>query len=154
MMEMNLLKLKEAYSFARTINHIQGFNLIEAASEKYNWDYNPSETARVWTQGCIIRSRLMEDLIGYFSIEKSLLNNEKILDTISKTEPNIAALLHHAIDQKIALDTYSSAYNFWLAICSERLPANLIQAQRDFFGAHTYQRVDSSLNEFFHTKWD
>jgi len=147
-------KLKEAYGFSRIINHIQGFNLIEAASEKYNWDYNPSETARVWTQGCIIRSRLMEDLIGYFSIEKSLLNNEKILDTISKTEPNIAALLHHAIDQKIALDTYSSAYHYWMALCTRNLPANLIQAQRDFFGAHTYQRVDTSLNEFFHTKWD
>ena len=83
-----------------------------------------------------------------------MLNNEKILDTISKTEPNIAALLHHAIDQKIALDTYSSGYHYWMALCTRNLPANLIQAQRDFFGAHTYQRVDSSLNEFFHTKWD
>ena len=149
----DLLKLKEAYSFARTINHIQGFNLIEAASKKYNWNYNPAEIARVWTQGCIIRSRLMEDLIGCFSIEKSLLNNEKILDTISKTEPNIAALLHHAIDQKIALDSYSSAYHYWMALCTRNLPANLIQAQRDFFGAHTYQRVDKPLGKFFHTKW-
>ncbi len=149
----DLLKLKEAYIFARTTNHIQGFNLIEASSKKYNWNYNPAEIARVWTQGCIIRSRLMEDLIGCFSIEKSLLNNEKILDTISKTEPNIAVLLHHAIDQKIALDSYSSAYHYWMALCTRNLPANLIQAQRDFFGAHTYQRVDKPLGKFFHTKW-
>ena len=147
-------KLKEAYSFARMINHIQGFNLIEAASKKYNWDYNPSEIARVWTEGCIIRSSLMENLSELLLSEKSLLKNEKILHHLSKYEPNIAQLIHHTIDQKIALDCYSSAYNFWLAICSERLPANLIQAQRDFFGAHTYQRVDSPLNEFFHTKWN
>ena len=94
------------------------------------------------------------------TIKSNLINhimatkNEKILHHLSKYEPNIAQLIHHTIDQKIALDCFSSAYNFWLAICSERLPANLIQAQRDFFGAHTYQRVDSSLNEFFHTKWD
>ena len=147
-------KLKEAYSFARMINHIQGFNLIEAASKKYNWDYNPSEIARVWTEGCIIRSSLMENLSELLLSEKSLLKNEKILHHLSKYEPNIAQLIHHTIDQKIALDCFSSAYNFWLAICSERLPANLIQAQRDFFGAHTYQRVDSPLNEFFHTKWN
>jgi 6-phosphogluconate dehydrogenase len=147
-------KLKEAYSFSRIINHIQGFNLIEAASKKYNWDYNPSEIARVWTEGCIIRSRLMENLSELLLSEKSLLKNEKILHHLSNYEPNIAQLIHHTIDQKIALDCFSSAYNFWLAICSEHLPANLIQAQRDFFGAHTYQRVDSSLNDFFHTKWD
>ena len=147
-------KLKEAYSFSRIINHIQGFNLIEAASKKYNWYYNPSEIARVWTEGCIIRSSLMENLSELLLSEKSLLKNEKILHHLSKYEPNIAQLIHHTIDQKIALDCFSSAYNFWLAICSEHLPANLIQAQRDFFGAHTYQRVDSSLNEFFHTKWD
>ncbi|MDB2633123.1 NADP-dependent phosphogluconate dehydrogenase [Flavobacteriaceae bacterium] len=147
-------KLKEAYGFSRMINHIQGFNLIEAASKKYNWDYNPSEIARVWTEGCIIRSSLMDNLSELLLSEKSLLKNEKILHHLSKYEPNIAQLIHHTIDQKIALDCYSSAYNFWLAICSERLPANLIQAQRDFFGAHTYQRVDSPLNEFFHTKWN
>ncbi len=149
----DLLKLKEAYSFARIINHIQGFNLIEAASKDYNWSYNPAEIARIWTQGCIIRSRLMEDLIGCFSVDKSLFKNTKLLDNLTKSEPHIAALLHHAIDQKIALDSYSSAYHYWMALCTENLPANLIQAQRDFFGAHTYQRVDKPLNEFFHTKW-
>ena len=149
----DLLKLKEAYRFARIINHVQGFNLIESASQKYNWDYIPDEIARVWTKGCIIRSNLMEDLIGSFSDEKSLFKNKKLLSDLCQTEPNAAALIHHAVDQKIALNSFSTAYHYWIALCTETLPANLIQAQRDFFGAHTYQRVDKPLSQFFHTQW-
>jgi len=152
-MPFNISKLKEAYRFARIINHIQGFNLIEAASKKYNWNYKPSEIARVWTQGCIIRSSLMEELKNSFTSENSLLKNSKLLDSLSKSEPDIADFIHYSIDQKIALDSYSSAYNYWIALCTENLPANLIQAQRDFFGAHTYQRVDKPLDQFFHTQW-
>ena len=62
-------------------------------------------------------------------------------------------LIHHGVDQKIALACYSSAYNYWIAMCSETLPANLIQAQRDFFGAHTYRRVDKPFEQTFHTQW-
>ncbi len=150
----DLFKLKDAYRFARIINHIQGFNLIESACKTYNWYYNPTEIARVWTKGCIIRSNLMEDLIGSFSDEKSLFKNKTLLSDLYNTEPSVAALIHHAIDQKIALDSFSSAYHYWIALCTENLPANLIQAQRDFFGAHTYQRVDKPLNQFFHTQWN
>ncbi|MGB2503330.1 MAG: decarboxylating NADP(+)-dependent phosphogluconate dehydrogenase [Flavobacteriaceae bacterium] len=149
----DLLKLNGAYRFARIINHIQGFNLIESASKKYNWEYIPSEIARVWTKGCIIRSNLMEDLIGSFSNEKSLFKNKKLLSDLCQTEADVAALIHHAVDQKIALDSFSSAYHYWIGLCTETLPANLIQAQRDFFGAHTYQRVDKPLDQFFHTQW-
>jgi 6-phosphogluconate dehydrogenase len=149
----DLLKLKDAYRFARIINHIQGFNLIKSASQKYNWDYYPDEIARVWTKGCIIRSSLMENLIESFSAEKSLLKNKQLLSDLTSTEPGAAALIHYAVDQKIALDSFSSAYHYWIGLCTENLPANLIQAQRDFFGAHTYQRIDKPLDQFFHTQW-
>ena len=148
-----LLKLRKAYKFARIINHVQGFNLIESASKKYNWNYKPAEIARAWTAGCIIRSHLMENLIEYFSVEKTLFKNKTLIGNLTKSEPYMAALLHHAIDQKIALDSFSSAYQYWIALCTENLPTNLIQAQRNFFGTHTYQRVDKPKGKLFNTKW-
>ena len=81
-------KLKEAYGFSRMINHIQGFNLIEAASEKYNWDHNPAETARVWTQGCIIRSSLMENLSELLSKSKNHYSNNEKISTSSSLSTN------------------------------------------------------------------
>ncbi|MDG2371416.1 MAG: NADP-dependent phosphogluconate dehydrogenase [Flavobacteriaceae bacterium] len=150
---IELSVLKKAYGFARKINHIQGFNLIEQATKIHGWEYKPSEIARVWTQGCIIRSNLMEQLVQFFSKEKKLLQNTKFIRLLTNSEPDAAAVIHHAVDQKIALDCYSSAYNYWIALCTETLPANLIQAQRDFFGAHTYQRVDKPLDQYFHTQW-
>ena len=151
--ELDVKSLIEAYRFARIVNHIQGFNLIENASQQYGWEYSPSETARIWTQGCIIRSRLMEMLVQALKTEKSLFNNTTILDLLKENEAGAASLIHHGVDQKIALDCYSSAYNYWIAMCSESLPANLIQAQRDFFGAHTYRRVDKPFEQTFHTQW-
>ena len=150
---INITELTQAYRFARIVNHIQGFNLIERASKEYGWEYNPSEIARIWTQGCIIRSRFMEELSVLFKTERSLLNNPIVLDLLQNNEAGAAALIHHAVDHKIALDSYSSAYNYWIAMCSETLPANLIQAQRDFFGAHTYRRIDKPFEENFHTQW-
>ena len=151
--DIDVKSLIEAYRFARIVNHIQGFNLIGNASQQYGWEYNPSETARIWTQGCIIRSRLMETLVHSFKTEKSLLNNTAVLDLLKDNEAGAAAIIHHGVDQKIPLACYSSAYNYWIAMCSETLPANLIQAQRDFFGAHTYRRVDKAFEQTFHTQW-
>ena len=151
---LDLSVLKKAYEFARIINHIQGFNLIENAAKIYGWEYKPAEIARVWTQGCIIRSNLMERLVKIFSKEKKLLQNTNFIDLLSNAESDAAVLIHHAVDQKIALDCYSSAYNYWIALCTETLPANLIQAQRDFFGAHSYQRVDKPLDQYFQTQWN
>jgi 6-phosphogluconate dehydrogenase len=150
---LDLDVLKKAYVFARRINHIQGFNLIERATKAYGWEYKPAEIARVWTQGCIIRSNLIESLVQAFLKEKKLLQNTNFIDLLSNTEPDAAVLIHHAVDQKIALDSYSSAYNYWIALCTKTLPANLIQAQRDFFGAHTFQRVDKPLDQYFHAQW-
>jgi len=152
-LSIDIKTLTKAYRFARVINHIQGFNLIENASKEYNWIYNPQEIARVWTKGCIIRSKLMEEFTVLFKDEKSLLKNSSCLDILTKTEKNIASLIHHGVDQKIALDSYSCAYNYWISVCSKNLPANLIQAQRDFFGAHRYRRNDKPFDQSFHTQW-
>ena len=95
----------------------------------------------------------MDRLSEAFKTEKSLLNNTEYIDVLNKTESGAAILIHQAIDQKIPIDGYFSAYNYWVAMCSETLPANLIQAQRDFFGAHTYRRIDKPFEETFHTQW-
>ena len=151
---IDLETLKESYQFARLINHIQGFSLIEKASKSNGWKYNPSEIARVWTQGCIIRSELMENLFSTFKTSKNLLKNKNILKKLQKLEESTSKLIRHGLDNKIPLDTYSNSYNYWLSICTESSPANLIQAQRDFFGSHGYSRIDKGLNETFNSNWE
>lgn len=151
---IDLGTLKKSYQFARLINHIQGFSLIERASEFNGWKYNPSEIARVWTQGCIIRSELMENLFSIFKTSKDLFKNQNILKKLQILEESTSKLIRYGLDNKIPLDTYSNSYNYWLSICSESLPANLIQAQREFFGSHGYSRIDKGLNETFNSNWE
>ena len=95
----------------------------------------------------------MERLSEEFKSDKTILKINLLLDLLKETEAGAASIIHHGIDQKIPLDGYGTAYNYWIAICSEKLPANLIQAQRDFFGAHTYRRIDKPIEESFHTEW-
>ena len=145
--------LKRAYQFARIINHHQGFELMEQASKTYNWDLNLSEIARIWTNGCIIRSKFMEQSITVFKEHKSYLADSHIIDTLKSSEDHIKESISNSLSRRIPFDTFWSAYNYWIAITTENLPANLIQAQRDYFGAHTYQKRDAPEDQFFHTKW-
>ncbi len=151
---INLDHLKEAYQFARIINHHQGFALIQQASETYGWQLNLSEIARIWTNGCIIRSALMEDLSSYFQTERQLINHYFIFKKLEKNETAIQQTLINALQQRLPSPVFAAAYQYWLAMTSEQLPANLIQAQRDYFGAHTYQRIDKDWNESFHSEWE
>ncbi len=151
--KLDLDILKEGYRFARIINHHQGFDLIKQASQHYKWKLNLSEIARIWTNGCIIRSRFMEDLITIYKNYDEILKQETIINTLNSNESAISELITLGITNRIALDTFWSAYNYWISITTFRLPANLIQAQRDYFGAHGYQRTDSISKEFFNTNW-
>ncbi len=147
-----LSSLKRAYRFGKWINHIQGMMIIQEASEVNQWSINMSELARIWTNGCIIRSKLMEGLVRTLK-KGDLLKNEKVISSTKKLEPATKAILKQGIQAEIPLPALSSGFQFWLGITTGRLPANLIQAQRDYFGAHTYQRVDKSEDEYFHTDW-
>jgi len=150
---IDLKVLENAYRIARIINHQQGFRLMTEASLHYNWNLNLSEIARIWTNGCIIRSDFMVALITLFKEEEDLLNHTSILSTLNTHEKDVSYILQYGLSNRIALDTFCSAYNYWIAMTTENLPANLIQAQRDYFGAHTYQRTDASSHQFFHTNW-
>lgn len=144
--------MEAAYFFARRINHWQGFSLIEETANAYRWEVDLGELARIWTNGCIIRSGLMEALSGILK-EASLEKQPAFLKALQTREEAVVRLLQAGLASRIYLPVFSAALQFWVGITSAQSTANLIQAQRDFFGAHTYQRIDRPEEEFFHTNW-
>jgi len=145
--------IREAYQFARIINHHQGFKLIQQASDTYKWNLNLSEIARIWTNGCIIRSTLMDDLILILRTNSSILAHSDIANTIKELKQSAKDILSEGIQKEIALPCLSEAIQYFYGMTTGRSSANLIQAQRDYFGAHTYQRTDDSSAQFYHTNW-
>lgn len=145
--------IREAYAAARIINHAIGFDMILEASAQYNWSLNLSEIARIWTNGCIIRSDLMVKAIEYFKTCDHLLLHPDCVKSLTHQQPLLAEVVGVALTHGIPVPVLSSATNFLLGYTNGRSSANLIQAQRDYFGAHTYQRVDKPLSESFHTQW-
>lgn len=145
--------LEKAYNFARIVNHHQGFELMKTASETYNWSLNFSEIARIWTNGCIIRSNFMEELKSVFEKTDSIITYKPYFKTLQKTEKQLNKTIRYGLKSRTPMDTFYTAYNYWISITSENLPANLIQAQRDFFGAHTYQLKNDMTENFYHTNW-
>lgn len=150
---LNLEVLAQAYEAARSINFHQGFVLLDEASQQYDWNLNLSEIARIWTNGCILKSQLMHRCVEFYRVQPQLIEVPEVFKQIEKSEPSLIQLLRASMDRRVATPCFSSAYNYWLAITSDKLPANLIQAQRDYFGAHTYQRTDRPEGQFFHTNW-
>ncbi|SDB21513.1 6-phosphogluconate dehydrogenase [Flavobacteriaceae bacterium MAR_2010_188] len=149
----NIDDVKSSYEFARIINHHQGFEILREASEIHNWNLDLGEIARIWTNGCIIRSSLMEKLSDIFKTGNSILTEESFIQTLKTSEEKISNFIKLSMADRIPVDCFWSAYNYWVSITTENLPANLIQAQRDFFGGHTYQRIDRPSEEFFHFNW-
>ena len=144
-----------AYKAASIINHAVGYGLLTEASKEYNWNLNLSEISRIWTNGCIIRSAFMEELVEIFKEipEKNLLQHPHIAKTISELSPALRKVTAGAITSGFPLAVSSAAINFLLGYTSGQTSANMIQAQRDYFGAHTYERTDKPRGEFFHTIW-
>jgi 6-phosphogluconate dehydrogenase len=151
---MVISELKSAYESARIINHAIGFDAISAASQEYNWNLDLSEIARVWTNGCIIRSELMEVLVTIFKdSDMHLLLHPSIVTVLDKKNSKYAKIIGEALAARCSIPVLSSGLNYFLGFISEQSSANMIQAQRDFFGAHTYRRVDRPFEEVFHTNW-
>jgi len=144
--------LKKAYKAARIINHHQGFDLIHQASKSYNWNLNLSEIARIWTNGCIIRSELMESLVNLFSSsDKTILFEPSIVDQVKSLKNSLKKIVIASIESDTSLPCFNEALTYLNSITTNCLSANMIQAQRDYFGAHTYERVDKKGT--FHTNW-
>ncbi|MBT8395252.1 MAG: NADP-dependent phosphogluconate dehydrogenase [Bacteroidia bacterium] len=143
----------KTYKFARIINHHQGFNLIHQASETYKWNLNLSEIARIWTAGCIIKSDLMVDLVQMLKSSNSIFKNDKIIQQIKSLKPSANKVIAECILNEFPIPCLSESINFFNSYTTKDSTANIIQAQRDFFGAHTYQRIDDGSGKFYHTKW-
>jgi 6-phosphogluconate dehydrogenase len=152
-LEITNSEVFEAYQFARIINHYQGFKLIAEASKIYRWDLNLSEIARIWTSGCIIKSELMQDLVEIFKETTNLLTNKKIRKVLNTYKPSTKTVVLQSILNDIATPALSEAIQFFNGITTAYASANVIQAQRDYFGAHTYQRTDDKSKKFYHTNW-
>ncbi len=142
-----------AYQLARIINHQQGFQLIKAAAEKHNWHIQLNEVARIWTNGCIIRSVFMEELVNVLLTTEDILFHSSIVHYVKQQKGSLITVTSTAMQSNIAVPALTEALNYLNAVARKESAANLIQAQRDYFGAHTYQRKDNKEGKAFHTDW-
>jgi 6-phosphogluconate dehydrogenase len=145
--------LFSAYQFGRLMNHSQGFLLLKQSSSSFNWNLNLSEIARIWTNGCIIRSNLMETLVTILEHSEDILLETSVISQIKNLYPNTKEVLTKCIIHEIPIPCLSEAVNYFNGYKTLYSSANLIQAQRDYFGAHTYQKIDDPTGKFFHTNW-
>ncbi|HYH13520.1 MAG TPA: NADP-dependent phosphogluconate dehydrogenase [Thermomicrobiales bacterium] len=146
--------LENALYFAKISSYAQGMALLQAASDEYDWNLKLAEIARIWKAGCIIRARLLDPIMKAFGDGTRLDNlmlDPYFTEAINAGQPHIRTVLHTALDYGIPTPALSWALNYVDSYRQEFLPANLIQAQRDFFGAHTYKRLDKEGT--FHTEW-
>ncbi len=148
--------LKDALFGAKIISYAQGYNLMMEAAKDYGWNLNYGGIALMWRGGCIIRSVFLADIKKAFDKNPNLTN--LLLDPYFKEKVETAQagwrrVCATAMMYGIPVPALTTALCYFDGIRSERLPANLLQAQRDYFGAHTYERVDKPRGEFFHTNW-
>ncbi len=153
---ISLEDLEKAFEIASICNHHIGFDLIQKTSKSKEWGLNLSEVARIWTNGCIIRSELMEKLSVLFiqGNEQEILMFPEVVDKINVGIDALTQTVAKGLSAGCPLPILSSTLNYILTYASEKTSANMIQAQRDFFGAHTYQRVDKPWDQYFHTNWE
>jgi 6-phosphogluconate dehydrogenase len=141
---------------SKIVSYAQGLDLIKTMGEKKNWGLDLGRIAAIWRGGCIIRARFLNRITEAYRNNPQLAN--LMLDPFFKgvlngAQQNWRELVSTAMLQGIAVPAFSASLGYYDSYRSERLPANLLQAQRDFFGAHTYERTDKPEGEFFHTQW-
>ncbi len=141
---------------SKIISYAQGFMLLAEASKEFSWDLDLGVVASIWRAGCIIRARFLDDITKAYGRSPDLANlvlDDFFADALASAHPALRRVVGAAITAGVPVPAYSSALAFYDGFRSERLPANMVQAQRDYFGAHTYERVDRPRGEFFHTDW-
>ncbi len=148
--------IHDALYAAKIISYAQGYMLMRAAAQAYGWNLSYGDIALMWRGGCIIRSRFLGNIKQAFEKNpalKNLLLDDFFISAIQQADAGWRKAVTLGIELGIPTPALSSALAFYDGYRSERLPANLLQAQRDYFGAHTYERVDRPRGEFFHTEW-
>jgi 6-phosphogluconate dehydrogenase len=148
--------IMQALYASKIISYAQGFMLIHFAAKEMGWKLDYGAIALIWRAGCIIRSRFLNDIKTAFTKDPNLDNllfDEFFKDAIVKAEDGWRRAVTFGISAKIPTPCFSTALAYFDGYRSERVPANLLQALRDFFGAHTYERLDAPRGKFFHTNW-
>lgn len=148
--------IRQALFASKICSYAQGFQLIQAASEEYGWDINPGSVAQLWREGCIIRAQFLADIKEAFDNEpdlRNLLLDDYFKTAIERSQESWRKVIAAAVEHGIPVPAFSSALAYYDGYRRDRLPANLLQAQRDYFGAHTYERIDKPRGKFFHTDW-
>jgi 6-phosphogluconate dehydrogenase len=150
---LDKLDLKQAYQLARLINHHQGFQFIQLASEWHQWQVNLSELARIWTNGCIIRSELMQQAQVYLLESPDLLQHPGVRNTVTEFWPALQRTVSALSFSSRSYPCLMAALAALNSSTTANSAAHLIQAQRDYFGAHLYERLDDPSGKKYHTQW-
>jgi 6-phosphogluconate dehydrogenase len=146
--------VRKALYMSKICSYAQGFAQMRAASEEYDWNLNYGEIAMIFRGGCIIRAQFLQKIKEAYDRESGLANlllDPYFKDIVENYQSALRQVLSIAIERGIPVPSFSSALAYYDSYRTETLPANLLQAQRDYFGAHTYQRVDKE--GIFHTEW-
>jgi len=146
--------VRNALYASKIVSYAQGMELLGAASKQYNWNLNFGDIATIWRGGCIIRAKFLNRIVDAYKRDPALHNlllDSYFTDIIKKAQDNWRIAVAAAVEQGVAVPAFSASLAYFDSYRSARLPSNLLQAQRDFFGAHTYERVDKP--GVFHTEW-
>jgi 6-phosphogluconate dehydrogenase len=146
--------VQDALYASKIVSYAQGMELLGAASQTYSWNLNFGDIATIWRGGCIIRAKFLNRIVEAYARDPNLHNlllDSFFRDIIAKTQRNWRIAVSSAVEHAVAVPAFSASLAYFDSYRSARLPSNLLQAQRDFFGAHTYERVDKP--GIFHTEW-
>jgi 6-phosphogluconate dehydrogenase len=150
-----LVKLEQAFYFCMVTTYAQGMHLLFKASKAYEYNLKLDEVAKIWRGGCIIRAAFLEDIFSAYQKNATLehlLTDETIQTLLKENLPAVREVVTGAMGFGLAIPAYASSLSYFDTIRSEQMPSNLIQAQRDFFGAHTYELIGKE--GVFHTEWN
>jgi 6-phosphogluconate dehydrogenase len=148
--------LRQALYASKIISYAQGYALMQTAAREYKWNLNYGGIALMWRGGCIIRSVFLEKIKEAYNHDPELQNlllDPYFTGRVSEAQNGWRRVVAAAVMHGIPIPSLSSALAYFDGYRSARLPANLLQAQRDYFGAHTYERIDRPRGQFFHTNW-
>ncbi|MCG3097582.1 NADP-dependent phosphogluconate dehydrogenase [Lactococcus petauri] len=147
-------KIRQALYFSKIMSYAQGFAQLRQASKEYDWDLPYGTIAQIWRAGCIIRAGFLQNITDAFDKDANLENlllDEYFIDITKRYQAAVRDVVSLAVQAGIPVPTFTSAISYYDSYRSANLPANLIQAQRDYFGAHTYERND--MEGIFHYDW-
>jgi 6-phosphogluconate dehydrogenase len=154
--EVFLEQLRQALFASKICSYAQGYQLMKAAAIEHQWDLNYGEIALMWRGGCIIRAQFLGNIKEAYDNNPELQNlllDDYFKNAIDNAQVSWRKVIATAVEHGISIPTFSSAIAYYDGYRSAVLPANLLQAQRDYFGAHTYERLDKPAGEYFHTNW-